>query len=157
MNCKMLLLYVPIILAYNFCLSQNNDNRKQVVEKLYTYFDSGKIEKLNEIVDEKLIDHDGRIKENGFAELKELIISINQGFSNVKHEIEQIQLIGENKILVRWEMKAIHNGAFFGIPASNKSVVLNGHDIFAFKNGKISEQWHIEELLSLMNQITIKN
>ncbi|PID74673.1 MAG: hypothetical protein CSB28_01990 [Desulfobacterales bacterium] len=54
-------------------------------------------------------------------------------------------------------MTGKHTGEFFNIPPSNKNIILYGHDLFKIVEGKIVEQWHIEQLLSLINQISSNN
>jgi predicted ester cyclase len=146
-----------LMLSFSCLLAQSADKKIEVIRKFYQCFDSGKITDLNFVVDEQLVDYDAPVKEKSFAELQGLITTLHDGFSNVAHELEQIHIVGKDKVVVRWKMTAKHTGTFFGIPASGKTIEFNGHDIFTIKNEKIIEQWHVEELLSLINQISSKN
>jgi SnoaL-like polyketide cyclase len=53
-----------------------------------------------------------------------------------------------------WQITAIHTGDAFGFPASGKPVAINGNDIMRVVNGKITEIYHVEELLKLTQQIS---
>ena len=57
------------------------------------------------------------------------------------------------KIMVRWEATAKHTAEVFGHPATQKTVYFNGHDILKVEHGKITELWHIEQLLQLNSQL----
>jgi steroid delta-isomerase-like uncharacterized protein len=144
------------MLFSNYLFAQKADGRVEIIKKFYQVFDSGQLKGLNTLVDSSLIDHDAQVREKSFAELQGLITNLHQGFSDISHDLEQILVAGNDKVVVRWKMTAKHTGLFFGIPASGKTVEFNGHDIFTVKNGIITEQWHVEELLSLINQISPK-
>ncbi|MDQ1050004.1 ester cyclase [Streptomyces sp. V4I2] len=51
-------------------------------------------------------------------------------------------------------MTAIHTGDAFGFAASGNSVDINGQDIMRIVDGKITEIYHVEELLKLAEQIS---
>ncbi len=153
---KIPVLILLTMLFSNYLFAQKTDRRVDIAKKFYQIFDNGQLNELNALVDSSLIDYDAQVKEKSFAELQGLINSLHQGFTNITHELEQVLVAGNDKIVVRWKMTAKHTGSFFGIPASGKTIEINGHDIFTVKNGKITEQWHVEELLSLINQISPK-
>lgn len=46
-----------------------------------------------------------------------------------------------------------HRGSLFGIPPTGKQVTLRFLDIHRFKDGKIVEAWHVEDLFSALQQI----
>lgn len=146
------------LLLFSTCSDDNSvapeDNRRQIVTELYRIFDNDDVATLPDIVSETLVDHDLESDTiTGYQNLEGLIIGLNQGFSDIQHQLQEVHLIDDDRIFVRWRMTATHSGEFFGIPASGKRVDFNGHDLFVIREGKISEQWHVEELLSVINQI----
>lgn len=61
------------------------------------------------------------------------------GFSNVEFTI--VDIFGQgDKIVKHWNFKGIHTGDFFGIPATNQSVNIQGVTIAKMKNGKIAQE-----------------
>ena len=52
------------------------------------------------------------------------------------------------------EMK--HTGEFFGIPATQKSVIASGQFIREVKNGKVTAEWQTTNMAGLMKQLTAK-
>ncbi len=130
-------------------------NKKlETAKQYYHYIDANQGDKIGKIISDKFIDHDAKEAGKGFAELQELIVALHEGFSGISHEIEQIHPVDEDKVFVRWKMTGKHTGSFFNIPASGQNIILHGHDLFKISNGKIVEQWHIEQLLSLIKQIS---
>jgi hypothetical protein len=51
-------------------------------------------------------------------------------------------------------MTATHTGDAFGFAASGNPVAINGTDIFRVAGGRITEIYHVEELLKMTQQIS---
>ncbi len=127
-----------------------------VVKDFYRYIDENQSDKISQLIGNGFIDHDAQDKKNGLEELQGLIVALHQGFDGISHELEQVYLVDRDKIFVRWKMTGKHTGSFFNTPSSGKDIIVYGHDLFKIAEGKIVEQWHIEQLLSLMTQIKEK-
>jgi predicted ester cyclase len=63
------------------------------------------------------------------------------------------QVAEGDKVTTRKSFHATHKGDFFGVPASNKSVVMDVIDIVRLKDGKFVEHWGILDMNSVMAQI----
>lgn len=83
---------------------------------------------------------------NLFSELK-------QGFPDGTHTLDILSPVGPDVAMVYWTFQGTHSGSFFGTPASGNEISINGVDIFRVQDGKFVEQWHVEELMSLFQQI----
>ena len=57
-------------------------------------------------------------------------------------------------MVLHWRMTATHTGDAFGFPASGNRVDIDGQDIMRIVDGKITEIYHVEELLKLTQQIS---
>ena len=55
----------------------------------------------------------------------------------------------------RWTAQFIHKGDFMGIPPTGKQATVTGMNIARFRNGKIVEFWHQEDVMSLMRQLGV--
>jgi len=64
------------------------------------------------------------------------------------------QVAEGDKVTTRKSFYATHTGDFFGVPASNKSVVMDVIDILKLKDGKFTEHWGILDMQNVMAQIT---
>ncbi|UTW62825.1 ester cyclase [bacterium SCSIO 12741] len=128
------------------------DKRIEIANTYYELLDKGDAAGMDDLLASHLIDHDSH-GGNAVEEIKGLTMALGAGFSNSKHTIEVMDLIGDDKVFVRWRMTAKHTGEFFGVPATNKSVNFVGHDLLKVKDGKVVEIWHVENLLGMFEQM----
>ena len=74
------------------------------------------------------------------------------GFSNIEFTI--INVFGhENQIVKQWNFKGTHTGDFFGIPATNRTVDIQGVTITKMKNGKIAQEQDFMDNAVFMQQL----
>ena len=52
----------------------------------------------------------------------------------------------ENKIAIRWNLKATHEKDFADFPATHKKFETQGVDIFHFEGDKIKEAWTLSDM-----------
>lgn len=60
----------------------------------------------------------------------------------------------EDRVTTRKSFHATHKGDFFGVPATQKDVVMDVIDIIRLRDGKYVEHWGILDTQGLMAQIT---
>ena len=75
-----------------------------------------------------------------------------RGFPDVVSTIEDIIAEGD-KVVARFRSRATHQGEYMGTPASGKEVQLTGISIYRIEEGKIAEEWSVEDEYGLMAQI----
>jgi predicted ester cyclase len=64
------------------------------------------------------------------------------------------QVAEGDKVTSRKSFHATHKGEFFGVPATNKKVIMDVIDIVRLRNGKYVEHWGILDIQGLMTQLT---
>lgn len=74
------------------------------------------------------------------------------GFSNIQFTIKDVFGQGD-KLVKHWNFKGTHTGNFFGIPATGKSVDLDGSTIVLMRDGKIAEEQDFYDNLDFMTQL----
>ena len=74
------------------------------------------------------------------------------GFSNISFTIKDVFGMG-NKLVKHWNFKGTHTGVFFGIPATNKKVDIDGVTLVRMENGKIAEERDFLDNLEFMQQL----
>jgi len=74
------------------------------------------------------------------------------GFSDVAFTIKDVFGMG-NKLVKHWNFKGTHTGVFFGIPATNKKVDIDGVTLVRMENGKIAEERDFLDNLEFMQQL----
>lgn len=78
---------------------------------------------------------------------------LKPAFPDLKVEIHD-QVAEGDKVTTRKSFHATHKGEFFGIPASNKKVVMDVIDIIRLKDGKFYEHWGILDMNNVIAQIS---
>lgn len=76
------------------------------------------------------------------------------GFSNIQFTMKDVFGQGD-KLVKHWNFKGTHTGNFFGIPATGKSVDLDGSTIVLMRDGKIAEEQDFYDNLDFMTQLGI--
>ena len=76
------------------------------------------------------------------------------GFSDVAFTVKDVFGMG-NKLVKHWNFKGTHSGVFFGIPATNKKVDIDGVTLVRMENGKIAEERDFLDNLEFMQQLGV--
>ena len=64
------------------------------------------------------------------------------------------QILAEHDLVaVYWKVSGTNTQAGMGFPATGKKIKIDGMTIFRFKAGKISEEWSVWDMLSVMRQL----
>ena len=136
-----------VIFAIAF-ISQATFAQKKSIEKdikMYTQvwddvINKGDIDKINSTYfDENIIGISSPDNMVGLAAFKAYYQNFLTGFSNRSFEI--VTVFGQNDNLVKhWNFKGKHTGDFFGIPASQKEVNIEGVTLVKMKNRKILQE-----------------
>jgi steroid delta-isomerase-like uncharacterized protein len=77
---------------------------------------------------------------------------LKSSFPDLKVVIHD-QVAEGDKVTTRKSFYATHKADFFGVPATNKQVVMDVIDIIRLKDGKFVEHWGILDMNSVMAQI----
>jgi steroid delta-isomerase-like uncharacterized protein len=128
------------------------------VELIQRFYDemlgNGDLDKLDELVTDDVVDHQEGMP--GQPEGKEGVIffvnAMRGAFSDLNATIDQSVESGDMaSALVT--VTAKHTGDFMGVPATDKSVEVEGIDIIRIEDGKCAEHWGVTDNMSLMQQI----
>lgn len=85
-----------------------------------------------------------------------LLKNLSQGFPDAKRNLLIVEPLSGGRVLAYFSFNATHTGQFFGYPPSGNIVSFIGVDIFTVKNKKLVENWHVEDLSALMEQMKLK-
>ena len=68
--------------------------------------------------------------------------------------MEAVDLIAEDdRVVIRAIMHGVHKGSLMGIPASGKTIKVEGCVIYRIANNKIAETWMLADMPALLEQI----
>ena len=103
-------------------------------------FNARKIEEAKNFVTPDIIYHGVAEEIRGLERFKQWVGEDLSAFSDMQVTI--LDDFGEqNKVAIRWILKATHEKDFAGVSASHKKIEIDGTDIFHFEKDKIKEAW----------------
>jgi len=125
--------------------TQNKTIARRFVEDI---FNSKKTELSENYVTPDIIYHGVAEEVKGLEEFKRWVTEDLDAFPDMKIII--LDDFGEqNKLAMRWSLKATHEKDFADFPATHKKFEAQGIDIFYFEGDKIKEAWTTADLSDL--------
>lgn len=91
---------------------------------------------------------------SGIDGMRALIAAVRDGFTGTQHRILFQQELADGCVVLHWRMTGTHTGDAFGFAASGSADDIKGTDIIRVVDDKITEIYHVEELLKLTQQIS---
>jgi steroid delta-isomerase-like uncharacterized protein len=130
------------------------ENNKQMMNRFVEFINTA-----SETLSNELISPDAKFFVPGQAKplrgpvgYLHIINMMRSGFSDIQWELEET--IAENdKVAARFTMRGTHNGTFFGVPATLRTIEVKAINFYRFYNNKIIEEFGQPDLLTLLQQI----
>jgi steroid delta-isomerase-like uncharacterized protein len=91
-------------------------------------------------------DHDATVEEDMAAAREE-----RKALPDMSVRVNQMVAEGD-LVAVHWTVTGTNTQAGMGFPATGKKITIAGMTLFRFKGGKISEEWSVFDMLSVMQQ-----
>ena len=88
----------------------------------------------------------------GIEAVKEYYNNFLDGFSDIEFTIKKVFGQGDD-LVAYWNFKGKNTGDFFGIPATGRTVDLEGTTIIKMKNGKIAQEQDFFDNMVFMQQL----
>ena len=127
------------------------DNIKSYTKTWDVAINEGKIDVLDTAYAADIVLHTTpEIK--GVAKAKAYYANFVTGFSNRQFIIKDMFAQGD-KVTKYWQFKGTHSGNFMGIPATGKTVDIEGCTIARMVNGKIVEERDFMDNMSFLKQL----
>ena len=126
--------------------------------KMYTHvwdeiINKGKLEMFNDSNFTKdVVLHTSPSDVVGFDSARAYYANYLTGFSNITFTIKDVFGQGD-KLVKHWNFKGTHTGNFFGIPATGKTVSLDGVTLVRMSTGKIAEERDFFDNMEFMTQL----
>ena len=88
----------------------------------------------------------------GIEGAREYYANYLTGFSDIRFTI--VDVFGQgDKLVKHWRFEGTHTGDFFGIPATGKTVSLDGTTLVRMENSKIAEERDFYDNLDFLTQL----
>ena len=129
------------------------DDLKALAQRAYAIMSGGDLDELDELMVPGFVDHNPEPDQAPGAEgVKEAFRRLRSGFPDMKLTPEAIYTDGDT-VIARVRLTGTHNGEYFGIPPTGKSIDITGIDIVRLEEGKAVERWGVFDALNLMQQL----
>ena len=130
-----------------------SEQNKAIMRRIYDeVFNAGNLAVVDEIVATDVIEHEGDAQ--GSEGLKQTVTMFRTAFPDLQFSVDDMIAEGD-KVASRIMMRGTHKGEFMGIPATGKTVAIEGIDIIRFANGKAVEHWGVFDNAAMMEQLGV--
>ncbi|ANS42966.1 ester cyclase [Serratia inhibens] len=127
---------------------------KQKMTSFVTFINSASESLAKELIAPDAVFHvPGRLQPlTGPEGYLEVIGMMRAGFPDIQWTLDE--MVAENdKVAARFTMRGTHQGPFFGVQATGKTITVPAVNFYRFSEGKITEERGQPDLLSLLQQI----
>jgi steroid delta-isomerase-like uncharacterized protein len=128
---------------------------KQLVEAfIQDLFTKGDLEAVDHYLDPGYVDHDPPLPgiPDGREGMRQVGAAMRQALPDWHSEVEQ--LVAEADLVVeRFTASGTHLGELMGVPATGRTIVLPGINIFRIEGDRIVERWGRLDDLGLLRQL----
>lgn len=161
---QFVLILLSITLFFTACNNAEIGSKDNVAAniKMYTavwddIVNKGQLEKFNDSNFTKdVIFHMKPTNLVGIDSVKAYYASFLTGFSAIKFEIKDVFGQGD-KLVKHWVFNGKHTGDFFGIPATGRTISIEGATIVLMRDGKIAEEQDFIDNMDMMTQLGLMN
>lgn len=133
----------------------SNANKMLLQRFFQAIYNQGDLDVANEIVAANYVNHNPAPGETSGREgLKAFVSHLRSAFTDLHIAIED-QVAADDKVVTRFTISGIQQGAFAGIPATGKRASVTAIGIHRIHNGQIQESWLNWDALGLMQQLGV--
>lgn len=113
-----------------------------------------KIDLIDEICTEDVIDHSPLGENHGREALKEGLEGLLTAFPDFSATVEDICAEG-NTVAMRVTLQGVHEGPFMGIEPTGREFEIQNMVFTHLRDGQIAERWVQPDMLGLMEQLGV--
>lgn len=129
-----------------------SENKKLITRYYQEVLNQGDLSVLDAIAGVDHVEHNplpGQTQ--GREGLKQRVTTIKTAF-DPKFTLEHVIAEGD-KVAVMWSNRGTQLVEWFGVPATGKTVAIQGIDIHLIRDGRMAEHWDVVDMLSILIQI----
>ncbi|WP_394837353.1 ester cyclase [Pendulispora rubella] len=119
----------------------------------YAFWDTGDVTYADRALASSFVDHTlPRGRPQGPEGVKFASKGFRMAVPDLRCSIEDLMVVG-NEVVARLVFTGTHTGPFMDKPPTGKAIRFNAIDILHVEQGKIVEDWHIEDNVELLRQL----
>lgn len=129
------------------------EGNRKLVRRFVQEWNRGNREGVYAFYAQDFVDHNAQPGlPPGLEGLRQGLGRFFDAFPDCRNTLELVLTDGD-MVIKYGALTGTHSGNFFGLPATGKRVTINHLEIHRFKDGKIVEAWHLEDIFSAMRQL----
>lgn len=130
------------------------DRNEQLVREYFqAVWNDGDLELFDtDVVSDDYLMHHQSDVDYSVEELREAWADWHQAFPDLSNEIEDL-IATDNRVVIRYRFSGTHEGPVMDVPATGKRVETTGTVIFSLEDGQIVEEWAMDDVFGLLQQI----
>lgn len=124
---------------------------KRVAEEVFNGRD---LDAVDELFADDYVMHDPNAPDEieGRDGFKAYVRTFHAAFPDL--EVEQLdQLVDGDEVATRFVIRGTHEGELFGIPATGRTVTVDGTIVSRIEGDRIAEEWTVVDVLGLLQQL----
>jgi steroid delta-isomerase-like uncharacterized protein len=127
---------------------------KAAMQAINDAFASGNVDALDKYIAADYVEHspDPMMKGTGLAALKSMASMMHTMYPDMKSTIDFMIAEGD-LVTAHFTMTGTNSGSVEGMPATNKTINVEGVDIARFKEGVGVEHWGYFDVMKMMQQL----
>ena len=130
-----------------------SEQNKAIMRRIFDeVFNEGNLALVDELVAKDSIEHENNA--HGAEGFKQTVAVFRTAFPDIQISVDDMIAEGD-KVVARITMRGTHQGEFMGIPATGKTIAVQGIDIVRFANGKAVEHWGVTDSAAMMAQLGV--
>lgn len=131
-----------------------NTENETVMRNMMECIIKGDTENIGRYVSENWVNHDPALPPLSGVNGAKQLVSMWQGFSDLKYTIEDSFSQGD-RVAMRFSMSGRHTGPVLGIPPTGKTFNMTATGIFRVVDGKATDNWVNIDGLGLLAQLGV--
>ncbi|GHO65387.1 hypothetical protein KSC_042790 [Ktedonobacter sp. SOSP1-52] len=129
------------------------EQNKAVLTRFVNFINTGKTAIADEVVALDFLERDPFPgQQPGREGLKAVILMIRAAFPDLEWVVDEMVAEGET-VASRFTWRGTHRGAFFGVPATGKQIMVTGMVFDRVVEGQLVESQILMDILSLLTQL----
>jgi steroid delta-isomerase-like uncharacterized protein len=84
--------------------------------------------------------------------VRQLMLASRSAFPDMRYTIEEL-IAEDDRVAVLYSWQGTHSGSLGGLPPTGRSVTATGAIVCRVTDGKIVEQWDVDDRLDVMQQL----
>ena len=123
-----------------------------IVHRFFDLVNARQLDLLPDVIAADYVNHNpspGQVP--GGASVQQTLTMLHAAFEPLQFDCHEY-LPANDRVVVRFTMRGIHRQPFLGVPASGKTIAMDGVDIFRIAHAKIAEAWVVLDRYGFLQQ-----